>query len=239
MIIVKIPGINGLNRTKGCELTPDVLEKKYNRKFLSIILDNSNIENSQKNIFQESKKLFNRSTKYLFIGGDHSISFPISKSFFSKYKNSCLVCFDSHGDAMPSLKEPTHEEWLGALLNYKPIPVFLIGVKQLFEQEKHILNKKKVNITYFKDFSKQENSLINQISRFKEVYISLDLDVFSNKDFKSLAYPQKRGLNLDRIIKFIKKINPRAIDIVEFNIKKDKKNKEINKLLKIVKCVVS
>ena len=59
--------------------------------------------------------------KIIFLGGDHSISYSLGKAFFEhcekENKEPCLIIFDAHADCIKPMKEPTHEEWLRALID--------------------------------------------------------------------------------------------------------------------------
>ncbi|UCD20758.1 MAG: arginase family protein [archaeon] len=235
-MIVKVPLIHGLSRTKGCELAPDLVEKALKKGFHQIRVDNFDVESSQSRIFRKSMNIFKINKRNIFLGGDHSISFPLTKAFFKINKNSCLVILDSHADSMPYIKEPTHEEWLRALLNHKKIPVFLIGPNKIFKKEKQFLMKKRVKIIRVSEFIKDKN-LIKQIQKFKNIYLSLDMDIFSQKHFDAVTYPRKKGLNFNQVCSFIKELKPKVLDIVEFNPKKDKNNKNLKFLVKLIKCV--
>jgi arginase family enzyme len=237
MIIVKVPAINGFGRTNGCEKAPDFIEKYFNKKFQGIKIDNSNIKETQETIFNQAKQFFSKKDRIIFIGGDHSISFPLTRAFFRKNKNSCLIVLDSHADFMPSMKEPSHEEWISALIREYNIPVFLVGAKQIFNQEKKEIAKGNIKIIKFNEFLK--SNFIKEIIKFKNVYLSLDLDVFPKDIFDAVAYPQKRGLKLNQVSKIIKQIKPITTDIVEYNPNKDKNKKNLNVIREIIRCAAS
>ena len=84
MFIVKVPGVNGLGKTKGCEKAPNlVLEalnevhsnehgKPIDSRLLDleeIHLDNSDLELSNNLIYKNSFKMFEARPKTIFIGG--------------------------------------------------------------------------------------------------------------------------------------------------------------------------
>ncbi|MCF7910112.1 arginase family protein [Candidatus Pacearchaeota archaeon] len=128
MKILKIPFVNGLNKTSGCEKSPDkildVLDKEiYSNSSLKSIdfklldiseIKNNNdldISNANKIIYDESFEFFKNSGRIFFLGGDHSISYSTTRAFFDycqsyedktgKIKEPCLIIFDAHPDLMP------------------------------------------------------------------------------------------------------------------------------------------
>src|SRR5208283_1228070 len=94
--IVKIPGINGLKKTNGCEKAGNAILNSLNEiysneqgrlintKFLDleeIHLDNSNLEISNHLIYNNSFEAFQKKSKTIFLGGDHSISYSLTRAF--------------------------------------------------------------------------------------------------------------------------------------------------------------
>ena len=150
--IVKVPGINGLGKTHGCEgagnailesiknIYTNEVGKEINLERLDleeIHLDNSNLEITNKLIYENALEIFEENPKVIFLGGDHSVSFGLSRAFLDFCKNSnkepCLIVFDAHPDCMEPVDGnfPTHEEWLRGLVE-KGFPaknILLIGVR--------------------------------------------------------------------------------------------------------------
>ncbi len=123
MYIVKVPGINGLGKTNGCEKAGNEIIKSL-RKIHSneqdipidvdlfdleeIHLDNGNLEEANSLIYENSLKAFETKPKTIFLGGDHSISYSTTKAFLDycrqDEKEPCLIIFDSHPDCMPPMR---------------------------------------------------------------------------------------------------------------------------------------
>jgi len=170
--IVKVPGINGLGKTKGCEEAGNKIlaelkniysneqGKEINFEKLDleeIHLDNSNLELSNNLIYKNSFEAFETKPKTIFLGGDHSISYSTTRAFFDYVQNKgsgkepCLIVFDAHADCMPvpnhaGKKYPTHEEWLRGLIEdgFPAENVLLIGVRNIDPAERDFLNKHKI-----------------------------------------------------------------------------------------------
>ena len=156
MQIVKVPGINGLGKTKGCEgagnaiiaelknIYSNEIGKEINVGKLNleeIHLDNSNLEITNKLIYKNALEVFEENSKVVFLGGDHSISYGLSRGFFDFCKNSnkepCLIVFDAHPDLMPPMQNPTHEEWLRGLIEdgFPAENILLVGVRNSYFKE--------------------------------------------------------------------------------------------------------
>jgi len=123
MFIVKVPGISGLGKTKGCEKAPnlilDELKNIHSNEQGKVIdvqlldleeihLDNSNVERSNKLIYKNSFGIFGEKPRVVFLGGDHSISYSTTRAFFDCCQNSgrepSLIVFDAHADCMEPMR---------------------------------------------------------------------------------------------------------------------------------------
>ncbi len=239
MIIVSVPSIHAFGRTQGSEKTPKQIvdyiqcEKDCRKlKFIELNLNLGDLEFNQKTIFIESLKIFNENKynheKILFLGGDHSISFPLFNAFRQVYQNPFLFDLDAHFDMMPPLKEVSHEEWLQALLDkgFDSRNIKLIGARKLYPEEEENFEQSKIKlikISEFDDFLKNKENF--KLEENDSVYLSLDLDVLDEKLFSATGYPVAEGLNEDQLKKFLDKIfslkNFKAMDLVEYNPEKD------------------
>ncbi len=265
MFIVKIPGINGLGKTKGCEKAGnailDSLKEIHSNeqgimidvKLLDleeIHLDNFNLELTNNLIYKNSLKAFETKPKTVFLGGDHSISYSTAKAFFdycqnygrvsqvhsdsSKFgqsKEPCLIVFDAHADCMPPMKEPTHEEWLRALIEdgFPPENILLVGVRNLWRDEMVFLREKNIRVISMNQLLEDLQDTCDTIMEFsnnKELYVSVDIDVIDPVFASATGYQEPGGLTSRQFIYLIQRINKiknlRAIDIVEINPEKDK-----------------
>ena len=255
MFIVKIPLINGLGKTKGCERAGNAilesLKGLYNNedgkpldvKLLDleeIHIDNSNLELSNKLIYKNSLEMFETKPQTIFLGGDHSISYSTGKAFLeyckSKKKKPCLIVFDSHPDCMEPMKEPTHEEWLRKLIEegFPAENVLIVGARNSHKDEILFIKKNKIKSLSISNLTEDLSDMCDTIMEFsdgKELYISIDIDVIDPVFAPSTGYPEIGGLTSRQFIYLIQRIkkikNLRAVDIVEINEKMDKENNNL------------
>jgi len=266
MFIVKIPGINGLGKTQGCEKTPNMVLESLKEihsneegkpldyrllDFEEIHLDNSNIELSNRLIYENSYGMFETHPKTIFIGGDHSISYPTSKAFFDYCKKTgkepCLIVFDAHADCMEPMKEPTHEEWLRKLIEdgFPAENILLVGVRNIWQEELKFLKEKKIKIINMNQLLENLQDICDTIMEFsnrKELYVSVDIDVIDSLFAPGTGYPESGGLSSRQFLYLFQRINKiknlRGIDLVEINPELDEKQKTIKLGAKILKKTI-
>ena len=250
MKIINVPGINGLTKTIGCEEAFDSIfeelenihssedGKSFNRHLLDvqkISIDYSNIEESNKFIYEKAFVSFKE--KVLFVGGDHSVSYPLTRAFFDNCQNSgkepCLIVFDAHPDCMEPMQEPTHEEWLRKLVEdgFPPKNILLVGIRNFWKDELAFLKEKgirAINIGRFLGNIEHVCDSIMEFSNGKELYVSIDIDVIDPVFAPGTGYREIGGLTSRQFIYLIQRIkkmkNLRAVDLVEINPEKDKDN---------------
>lgn len=249
MFVVKVPGINGLGKTKGCERAGNAilesLRKIYSNEqgrpinvdlldLEEIHLDNSNLYFSEKLIYENALETFETKPRTVFLGGDHSISYPLGKAFLDycekEDKESCLIVFDAHPDCMPTTKNPTHEEWLRALIEkgFSPENILLVGIRNSDPQEIEFLKKNKIKIISMNQFTEDLDDTCDIIMEFsdgKELYVSIDIDIVDPAFAPATGYPEPGGLTSREFLYLIQRMNKiknlKSLDIVEINSEKD------------------
>ena len=250
MFIVKVPGINGLGKTNGCEKAGNAILKSLKEIYTNeqgkvinvdnldleeIHLDNSNLELANELIYKNSFEVFKTKPKTVFLGGDHSVSYSITRAFFDYCQDSgkkpCLIVFDAHADCMKPMKEPTHEEWLRGLIEdgFPVKNILLVGVRNSWKDELEFLKKNNIRIITMNQLMEDLQDtcdVIMEFSKNKELYVSIDIDVIDPAFAPATGYQEPGGLTSRQFIYLIQRINKiknlRALDIVEINPKKDK-----------------
>lgn len=250
MYVVKVPGINGLGKTNGCEKAGnailDALKNIYsneqgksidvkNLDIEEIHLDNSDLELSNELIYKNSFESFEAKPKTIFLGGDHSVSYSLTRGFFdycqNSGKNPCLIVFDAHADCMTPMSEPTHEEWLRKLIEdgFPAENVLLVGVRNIWKDELDFLEEKNIKMITMNQLLgdlQDTCDTIMEFSKGKELYVSVDIDVVDPVFAPATHYQEPGGLTSREFIYLIQRINKmknlRAVDLVEINPEKDK-----------------
>ncbi len=256
MRIIKVPlSIGGMGKTNGCELAPEEVIKQSNDLYLNesgkvvditldeIKINNSNISESFESIEAFATKLGSdfvnkikddeNPEKIFFIGGDHSITYPIMRGLL-KDNYLGLVVFDAHPDCENYFKPPTHEDYLRTLVEEKTIEaknILLVGLRNWDDNEVQFL--KDFDISYVTMSTIVEKGIlwltdvINDFSKeFDGLYCSIDIDVVDPGFAPATGYIEPGGLSSREMISILSKIRKNVIfgDIVEINPKKDFNN---------------
>ena len=188
-----------------------------------------NIHKALKTINVELDKLLKRSNNVVIMGGDHSISYPILKSFCSKFGKVSLLHFDSHFDTWDEYfgEKCTHGTPFKRALEEDLIDVdqsMHVGIRGTINDYTDIENDNKLG---FKTIFTNEidklgidgviNKIVNRIGN-NPCYISIDIDCIDPAFAPGTGTPEPGGFTSREIISILKglsKLNVVGGDIVE------------------------
>jgi len=248
-ILVNIPYSGGcLGKNRGCELAfkeikkviPLVFSSESNKKVCfteSALKIKKGINQVDMNrlIFNKAKKIFGRKTHLpIFIGGDHSITFPIFQAFLKNFKNSGLVILDAHPDVCSNRFPPSHEDYLRSLIEQKYVTahkVILIGLRNPEPKEIDFLKDHNISLftaqkIFINNIQNVTRNIIKIIKNWKTpFYLSIDIDVTDPAFAPGTGYPEPAGFTSREVIFLIQELsaldNLKGGDLVEINPLKD------------------
>jgi len=241
---MKLYSTNRINALglKGPEKTPEAIKEFIKSPIEHIQVDNNNIQESEKILYDKSKQIFQKDQKQIFIGGDHSITYPIFKAFQETKQNPFLIIFDAHIDCDYSNEEPTHEEWLRAIVEkgFSPENIILIGARKEWKVEREFLNKHKIKV--FRDIYDFGTAAdyITERANGQDVYLSIDIDALDPAFAPAVNYPEPAGLSSRDFFYLLRRIlripTLDTIDITEAVPEKDKAydNRTLRTIAKII-----
>lgn len=223
MKFVKVPGVNGLGKTKGTRDFGDLVVENFD---FVLDLDCDNVEEQQHKIYDKADEYLHYSEGVVFVGGDHSISYSLTKAFFDMYEYGRLVVFDAHPDLMPPMKEPTHEEWLRGLIEsgVSGEDVLLIGSRKIEPEEQKFLDFsgiKTLSVDSVRFDLAKSLRRVREFIKQGETYVSFDIDVFDSGVVKATGYPESEGLSEEEVFKLLNVVREGKVvagDLVEGNV---------------------
>lgn len=226
MKIIKIKDSEGsLGKNNGCEKAPDQIIKEL--KNIWLCEDFKLLNYSEDECSKEKIK-----DGFIYLGGDHSISYHTIKNLAAKSKNFGLIVFDAHPDVYQEFKFPTHEDWLYYLLEEKIIKkenVIILGIRASDEKEIEYLQRNKIKFYTSKQlYLDRDNicdSVMERVREFSDLYLSIDIDFLDPAFAPGTGYMEPGGASTRDLLYFIQRLkllkNLKAADIVEVNPDKD------------------
>lgn len=248
MKILKVGVVNGLGKTSGVESAPDRIMESFDEIYSTesgkpLSLESLDVEEVllggnliEDNDLIYKKALENFTQEVIFLGGDHSTSYPLTRAFFDYTQNSgrepCLIVFDAHPDLMEPVdrKIPTHEEWLKNLIKdgFNPKNILLVGVRNADPVEIKFIEENGIKRISVEDLMLNLEGRTDSIMEFgygKDIYVSIDIDVVDPAFAPGTGYCEPGGLTSREFLYIVKRLkkmkNLKAVDLVEINPLKD------------------
>lgn len=234
--VAKVPTcIGSMGRNRGCEKAPDEIlnqletvyysesGKKPKIRTIKISVNENNPEETMNNI--------SKSEADIYLGGDHSITYSAFRTM--KSKDAGLIVFDAHPDLDSTTGTPTHEDYLRKLVEEKsinPENIILIGTRNYGDNELEFIKENRIkNFTARQIFEYGMRDIADSVTeianRFKQMYLSVDIDVVDPSSAPGTGFPEPEGLQAREVLYLIQRIkllkNLKKADIVEVNPEKD------------------
>ena len=187
-------------------------------------------------IYRAAGQLFRDQITPLFLGGDHSVSYPIIKAAASEYDKVTVIQLDAHTDTYSSPREELQDEEIHHHGNFISRCLQLPNVRKVYQ----LGIRGEVNFGWDQLSPKQEIIPCSALSRSiwdqsfaldiptdHKVYLTIDIDVLDPHFAPATATPVPSGLALDELLKCIQLIFDRhgsqiaGCDLVEVSPHRD------------------
>lgn len=172
------------------------------------------------NLQDEIKRLHSDNKFIVTLGGEHTVTIGAVSAFSKLYKDLSVVIFDAHSDMRDEYEDNKYSHACVSRrivdMGIKPVQ---IGIRSMDVSEKK--NICYDNMFFAKDIINADDTWISNMLKklSKNVYISIDLDVFDPTIMPSVGTPEPGGLQWYEMIKILKFIlsvsNVVAFDVVE------------------------
>jgi len=155
------------------------------------------------------------------LGGDHSITYPIIKSFCNVYGPIEILHIDAHADLYEEFEGEKFSHacpFARIMENKLASRLVQVGVRTLSTHQREQAKKYDVEIIEMQNFT------FNSIPKYMgPVYISLDIDALDPAFAPGVSHHEPGGLSTRQVIDIIQKIKVPIIgaDIVEYNPTRD------------------
>ncbi len=153
------------------------------------------------------------------LGGEHMISLPAIKAHHENYNDLSILHLDAHSDMRDSyLGNRYSHACVMARVKELTDDIISIGVRSLDSSESD--NIIKGNVFFAEDIYNSKEWIGEAVEKLKKnVYITLDLDVFDPSVLPSTGTPEPGGLDWYTVIKLLKEVcknrNLIGFDVVE------------------------
>ena len=209
------------------ELFDDELKKEPYKKFNLKTLKEEKIKKNLGQALEQLTRIINKTLnlKYfpLILGGEHSITPAIIKSFKKSYSKLTILQIDAHADLRNQYlgNKNSHACAMRRCLDFKNVNIIGIGIRNICKEEFEFVkkNKNRIKIFWSKDLSKKNIAKIKNLVKNKNVYLTFDVDGFDSSLMPATGTPEPGGLfwndTLDILKSIFKNSNVIGADINE------------------------
>jgi agmatinase len=160
------------------------------------------------------------------LGGEHSVSIGAVKAHAEAFKEFSVLQLDAHSDL--------RDEYEGSMYNHACVmarvkemcPIVQVGIRAIDSGELPNMDKGRVFFAeHIHDNDKWFDKAISQLR--KNVYVTIDLDVFDPSIIPATGTPEPGGLGWYQVLRFLKKVGEQrnivGFDVVELCPQKESK----------------
>lgn len=248
MLLVKIPsstGTAGINvgTRKAPQEIAEAVAKKISAgtkgkppKLEEVRIERFDLEGTNRNIYAKARECLHE--RCAFLGGDHSITYPLFRAFSAAYRGCGLVIFDAHIDCYRRTRALSNGSFLKALADEGTVnrgSVFLVGIRKQhgreFAEAESYAKRKGMGLLFAErirnNFGESSRELTGFARGFRNIYVSFDIDVLDPASSGGISprYAAEGGLAKQEAASLIRALlkcgNVRALDFVEITPEKD------------------
>ena len=189
------------------------------KELIDLRIDNS--DDGYLEIEKEVAKELSDNAIPIFLGGDHSITYPLVKAVAKSIKPTTIVHFDAHPDLYHEFEDDRFSHacpFARIMEDSLTDRLIQIGIRTANDHQRQQAEKFGVELY---QLPKVPANL--GLSSDDTVYISLDLDVFDPAFVPGISHHEPGGLSVRDVIGIIHSINAPIIgaDVVELNPRRD------------------
>ena len=175
-------------------------------------------------IEEAARKLFCEKVSPVFLGGDHSITYPVLKGFADP--EIFLVHLDAHADFDSTFESPfTHGSAMRMVKKDGLVSGMVqVGLRGLLSDKGDVEEARTSGVRQFTALRVEEEGIepvLETIPAGKPVYLSLDIDIFDPSIAPGTGTPEPGGLTYRQVSNLIRglsrKVRLIGMDVVEVN----------------------
>jgi len=177
---------------------------------------NTNPQKVVESVYNKTKEYIEKNKFPVLIGGEHSISIGAIKAFSEKYSDLTILQLDAHADLRPIYEKSKYNHACVMARAKEFCPIVQVGIRSMSVEESKHLDTDRI---FFADQIIDNNDwMVEALMKLtKNVYITIDLDVFDPSIMPSTGTPEPGGLYWYQVIEFLKKVHER-VNIVGFDV---------------------
>ena len=191
--------------------------------YIPMNFENLSIGEGIEKIYSKALEIIDTKKFPIFIGGEHSITFPIVRAFKEKFPlDFTVIQFDAHSDLRESYDgtKYSHACVMKRVVNIAKC--VQCGIRSMSIEEYESTQNLNTDVLFIHDFFKDRERYIEKILSLsgENVYLTIDVDVLDPSCMPATGTPEPGGLNYNELLYLLEPIfrtkNVIGCDVVEF-----------------------
>ena len=167
-------------------------------------------------VYKRVLQLYRKKKFPVVIGGEHSVSIGAIKASFEYFQNLTVLQFDAHADMRQEYEGSPYSHACVMARASEMGPIVQVGIRSMSVEEREDIQPDRI---FYADRLRDNKNfmfdLLNKLS--KNVYITIDLDVFDPSVMPSTGTPEPGGMRWFAMIETLQRVSEHA-NIVGFDV---------------------
>lgn len=167
-------------------------------------------------VYKQVKTLLKKKKFPIVLGGEHPISIGTFKAMSEHYSDLTILQFDAHAD-MSRFDKKTNLNHSSVMAHARELaPILQVGIRSMSADERDDIQPDRIfYASDVRDSTNWKYDILNKLTR--NVYITIDLDVFDPSIMPSTGSPEPGGIRWYQMLEILKLIAEHA-NIVGFDV---------------------
>ncbi len=235
IIILPVPYDETSTWMKGSDLGPEaILEASVNLEFYDVetsseahlagihtldpVLVKDTPENLVNEVYRRIKSLLQDKKFPVIIGGNHSVPIGAIRAYAEYYNDLTVLQLDAHADLRPEYEGSVFNHACAMARAREFAPIVQVGIRSMSKEELRYAEKDRIFFSHELYYDKRLYSkALEKLTR--NVYITIDLDVFDPSIMPSTGTPEPGGPDYFELMHFLREVvknrNVVGFDVVE------------------------
>ncbi|MGQ9819180.1 MAG: agmatinase [Candidatus Kapaibacteriales bacterium] len=178
------------------------------------------------NIHSLTKEILGKDKFIVFLGGEHTISFPIIKAYYEFYNDISILHFDAHSDLRNSYNGSSfsHACFMARVLEFFPKPsnIVQVGIRAQSKEEFELIKDRKIQTFYSHKIrsgfygSNWQKKIVDKLN--ENIYLTFDVDYFDPSVIPATGTPEPDGFYYNETIEVFREIRRQEKKIIGFDV---------------------
>ncbi len=243
IVVLPVPYDGTSTWVKGADKGPEaLLEASANMELYDIETDsevhkigihtmeavtvNSSPEAMADAVYKQVSHIYKKKKFPVIIGGEHSVSIGAIKASHEHFEDLTVLQFDAHADMRKEYEGSGYSHACVMARAAEMGPIVQVGIRSMSAEEREDIQSDRV---FYADRLRDNKNfmfdLLNKLS--KNVYVTIDLDVFDPSVMPSTGTPEPGGMRWYAMIETLQRVSEHSnivgFDVVELCPNKDNK----------------